>query len=317
LLLEIGRIVKPHGIRGEVIVDLVSNRPDRLAPGAVFESDRGPMEVLRSSPHQNRWIVSFAGVADRSEAEGLRGTVLPPAPLDGEHDTLWVHELVGSVVYDTAGRCYGPVESIEANPASDLLVLIGGHLVPLTFVTERILGRLVIDPPAGLFEGWQEVFLVPADPEWAERFEDEERRLREALGDVAVRIEHYGSTSVPGLAAKPIVDIQLSVARLDPMALFREPLERLGYEFVDLPGNERMPFFGWPGERPCLFNMHVVESGSAEEARHLAFRDRLRSNPALVERYAALKGDLAPRHKRDVEAYAAAKSEFVDEVLSA
>jgi 16S rRNA processing protein RimM len=73
--LEIGRIVKAHGIRGEVIVDLVSNRPDlRLAPGSVLSSDRGPLEVLVSTPHQHRWIVAFRGIPDRNTAETYRNS---------------------------------------------------------------------------------------------------------------------------------------------------------------------------------------------------------------------------------------------------
>jgi 16S rRNA processing protein RimM len=152
VLLEVGRIVKPHGIRGEVIVDLVTNRPERVAAGSVLSSDIGDLEVLRSSPHQHRWIVAFAGVADRNGAEALRGTVLRAEPLEGEDDrTLWVHELVGADVYDTQGRFYGSVQEVEANPASDLLVLPQG-LVPLTFVVEQSEGRVVIDPPAGLIE---------------------------------------------------------------------------------------------------------------------------------------------------------------------
>jgi GrpB-like predicted nucleotidyltransferase (UPF0157 family) len=184
--------------------------------------------------------------------------------------------------------------------------------VPLAFVVETSPGRVVVEPPAGLFDGWEEVVLVPYDPEWPARFEAEAARVREALGDVAVRIEHYGSTSVPGLAAKPIVDIQLSVPRLEPMEPYREPLEQLGYAFVDLPGNERMPFFGWPAERPRLFNMHVVEAGSPEERRHLAFRDRLRADPVVRDEYVALKHELATRHPHDVDAYADAKTEFVE-----
>jgi 16S rRNA processing protein RimM len=152
LLLEVGRIVKPHGIRGEVIVDLVTNRPDeRLTPGSVLSSDAGDLEILRSSPHQHRWIVAFDGVADRNQAEELRGTILRAEAIEGEDDTLWVHELVGARVYDLDGAFYGEVQEVEANPASDLLVLPQG-LVPLVFVVERDEGRVVIDPPAGLID---------------------------------------------------------------------------------------------------------------------------------------------------------------------
>jgi 16S rRNA processing protein RimM len=151
LLLEVGRIIKPHGIRGEVIVDLVTNRPERVAAGSVLSSDAGDLEVLRSTPHQNRWIVAFAGIDDRNRAEELRGTVLRAEPIEGEDDILWVHELVGAVVYDVNGLFYGRVAEVEANPASDLLVLPQG-LVPLTFVVSQEPGRVVIDPPEGLIE---------------------------------------------------------------------------------------------------------------------------------------------------------------------
>ena len=151
-MLELGRIVKPHGLRGDVIVDLVSNRPEeRLAPGSVLESDRGGLEVVSARPHQGRWIVVFAGYDDRDAAEGLRGLVLRAEPLD-EDGALWVHELIGAEVVDRAGRSYGPVAAVEANAASDLLVLSDERLVPLTFVVEHGGGRVVIDPPAGLLD---------------------------------------------------------------------------------------------------------------------------------------------------------------------
>ena len=152
-LLEVGRIVKAHGIRGEVIVDLITNRPEeRMAPGSVLSSDRGDLEVLAATPHQDRWIVAFGGIADRNAAETYRGVVLSAEPIEGDDGTLWVHELIGSEVFDLDGRSYGPVEAVEANPASDLLVLSGDRLVPLVFVRTRLPGRVVIDPPAGLLD---------------------------------------------------------------------------------------------------------------------------------------------------------------------
>jgi 16S rRNA processing protein RimM len=162
--LEVGRIVKAHGIRGEVIVEAVSNRPERFIPGAVLYAGDRPFSVRRAGPHggpdpagrmtRTRWIVSFEGVDDRNQAERLRGTVLCGEPLDHDDvaDELWVHELVGSEVLDPAGRVLGRVTAVEANPASDLLVLESGHLVPMVFVVEAAAGRVVIDPPAGLLD---------------------------------------------------------------------------------------------------------------------------------------------------------------------
>ncbi len=152
-LLEVGLVVKPHGVRGDVIVDLFTNRPEtRVAPGAVLVTARGPLEVVSSRPHQGRWIVVFSGVVGRDGAEALRGTRLSAEPLD-EDGALWVHELIGAEVVDLAGDSHGLVLAVEANPASDLLVLGQDRLVPLTFVVEkRPDGTLVIDPPAGLLD---------------------------------------------------------------------------------------------------------------------------------------------------------------------
>ena len=96
-------------------------------------------------------LVSFEQVGSRERAEELRGLALSAPPLD-DPDALWVHELIGSEVFDVDGRSYGPVEAVEANPASDLLVLSGERLVPLVFVKTRLPGRVVIDPPPGLLD---------------------------------------------------------------------------------------------------------------------------------------------------------------------
>jgi 16S rRNA processing protein RimM len=150
--LEIGRVVKPHGIRGEVAVEVVTNRPEqRFAPGSMLDCDLGRLEVVAGRPHQGRWLVTFAGIEDRTAAEGLRGLVLLAEPLD-EEGVLWVHELIGSEVIGVDGRTHGRVQAVEANPASDLLVLPGERLVPLVFVVDYQPGRVVIDPPAGLLD---------------------------------------------------------------------------------------------------------------------------------------------------------------------
>ena len=149
--LEVGRVVRPHGLRGEVVVDLVTNRTERLAAGTVLSSSAGDLEVVRASPHQHRWIVSFAGVRDRDGAEALRDVVLRAEPIV-DPDSLWVHDLLGSEVVDVAGRRLGVVTAVEANPASDLLVLDRGGLVPLRFVVEQRSGALIVDAPDGLVE---------------------------------------------------------------------------------------------------------------------------------------------------------------------
>jgi len=152
-LLEVGRVVKPHGVRGNVIVELVTNRTERLAPGTVLAGSNGTdLEVVSSAPHQERWIVAFAGVGDLDAAEALRDTVLSAEELS-DPEALWVHQLIGAEVVAPDGRSFGRVSAVEANPASDLLVLEGGGLVPLRFVVGREQGRVVVEVPAGLLDG--------------------------------------------------------------------------------------------------------------------------------------------------------------------
>jgi 16S rRNA processing protein RimM len=148
-VLEVGRIVKPHGLKGDVIVSLTTNRTERLAPGTAFND--GQLVVKRAAPHQHRWIVAFDGVDSVSAADALRGTLLMAPPLD-DADALWVHELIGATVVDQEGVHRGVVESVQANPASDLLVLDTGPLVPLRFVVEQRDGEVVVDTPEGLFD---------------------------------------------------------------------------------------------------------------------------------------------------------------------
>lgn len=162
--LEIGRILRPHGTRGEVVVEAVSNRPERFAPGSVlFAGERrlvvatsrfqgGADRVGRAGPG-GRWILSFEGLTDRNQAEAMRQSVLAGEPLEHSGSgELWVHEVVGTDAVDRQGRPFGRVVAVEANPASDLLVLEGGGLVPMAFVVEAGTGQVVVDPPAGLLD---------------------------------------------------------------------------------------------------------------------------------------------------------------------
>jgi 16S rRNA processing protein RimM len=134
-----------------VVVRLVTDRTERLATGTVLSSSAGDLEVVRSVPSGDRWIVSFAGVGDREGADALRNVVLRAEPII-DPEALWVHELHGCEVVDVRGQRVGRVVAVEANPASDLLVLDGGGLVPLRFVVEHRPGAVVVDVPDGLLE---------------------------------------------------------------------------------------------------------------------------------------------------------------------
>jgi len=151
--LEVGRIGKAHGLRGEVSVAASSNRPERFEVGSVLYAGDRRLVIDRCRLHSQHWIVHFEGIDDRNAAEALRGLVITGDPLgplpEGE---VWVHDLVDSVVFDRAGRYVGRVDAVIANPAHDLLELDGGALVPMVFVVEQESGRIVIDPPEGLLD---------------------------------------------------------------------------------------------------------------------------------------------------------------------
>ncbi len=162
------------------------------------------------------------------------------------------------------------------------------------------------------------IIIVPYDPAWPAMFEAEAARLRETLGELALRIDHVGSTAVPGLDAKPIIDIQISVISLGPFEPLRTALERTDYTYYRVEGFEDYPYFHRPAEMPHSHHIHLCESGSHHERRHLAFREALRADASLVRRYAELKHRLAREHSAATHesrnAYATAKSGFIESV---
>ncbi len=162
-MLDVGRIVRPHGLKGEVVVQLVTNRPERLGSGTVLYGVRSAprageeaepelsLTVESARPFQKRYLVRFAHVCDISEAERLRGVTLLAEPIT-DPDVLFVHDLIGCELVEAGGRSRGRIASVEANPASDLLVGEDGWLVPLRFVVEVSGGKVIVDGPEGLFD---------------------------------------------------------------------------------------------------------------------------------------------------------------------
>jgi GrpB-like predicted nucleotidyltransferase (UPF0157 family) len=157
--------------------------------------------------------------------------------------------------------------------------------------------------------------IVPYDSTWPAAFLEERRRLSAVLGPLAVRIEHHGSTAVPGLAAKPIIDIQVSIESLHAFHRFILLLAPLEYVHVPHADDARCPFLHRPAAWPHTHHLHLVEAGSDEESATLVFRDYLRSHPEAAVQYARLKQTLAARFRGDTpdcrEAYAVAKGDFV------
>jgi GrpB-like predicted nucleotidyltransferase (UPF0157 family) len=157
------------------------------------------------------------------------------------------------------------------------------------------------------------VEVVAYDPDWPRRFSEWEARLVESLGPAAQRIDHIGSTSVPGLAAKPVIDVEVSVANLGAEAAYVPAVESLG---VLLGARDDWHRFFRPGPpQPRDVQVHVVASGGAFERDHLLFRDYLRAQPEACLVYAVLKRKLAARWRDDRYAYVEAKTNFILDTL--
>ena len=151
--------------------------------------------------------------------------------------------------------------------------------------------------------------IVKYDPSWSDLYAEERERVEEVLGDLAESIDHIGSTSVPGLSAKPIIDILVTVARLGPVDPYVERLESLGYTYFPVLGTAARYSFG--RGIPHTHHIHVVEHGGEGHVRPLAFRDYLRTHPEAAHQYETLKRQLADRFRDDRQAYNQAKTDFI------
>ncbi len=166
------------------------------------------------------------------------------------------------------------------------------------------------------------VEVVDYDPSWPALFEEEARRLRALLGSLIGRVEHVGATAVPGLAAKPIIDMMIEVDDMETVRSCIAPvLEAHGYDFLwrpTSPGDADIAYAwfirrGASGRR--THHLHMATARSPEWSR-LIFRDHLRAHPDTATAYAALKRDAATRHRNDRAAYARAKSRFIRRALA-
>lgn len=157
---------------------------------------------------------------------------------------------------------------------------------------------------------------VPADPAWATAFVDEQQRLNAAIGHLVVDIQHVGSTSIPGLAAKPIIDIAVAVASPDDIAACRPLLLALGYLDRGDGGSDGGHLFVRESYREVrTHHLHIVASDDPQWANYLWFRDRLRGDDALRDEYGALKRTLQETFAHNRRDYTAAKAPFIRGVL--
>ena len=154
-LLEVGRIGKPHGVKGDVFVLFVSDRGERHAPGAKLLARKvnfvRELVVESARLQKDRYVIHFEGVNDRNDAELLTNAVLFGEEIE-DADALWVHNIIGSRVVGKDGTDYGTCSGVIDNPAHAILELESGGLVPIPFVVDFRDGVTTIDPPPGLLE---------------------------------------------------------------------------------------------------------------------------------------------------------------------
>jgi GrpB-like predicted nucleotidyltransferase (UPF0157 family) len=160
-----------------------------------------------------------------------------------------------------------------------------------------------------------QVRLHPYTPLWAQLYRQEEEQINTAIGHLIVDIQHVGSTAVPGIEAKPILDIMAGVKRLEDARFYQAPLAAIGYEHRAHAGIPNDHVFGKGVMRTHI--LHIVEYGSREWTRNLYFRDALRSDPDLAREYEALKIELARKFSNNRAEYTAAKSAFIRKVIAA
>ncbi len=152
-LLLVGHVRKAHGLKGEVVVHLSTNRVERVDSGSRLIVGDREMVVKSSRPKDADFLVFFEGVTSREQADELRGSELRAEPLD-DPDELWVHDLIGAHVIDQGGVDRGEITAVQSNPASDLLELDGEVLVPSIFVVDvdTVAGVVNVEVPDGLFD---------------------------------------------------------------------------------------------------------------------------------------------------------------------
>jgi GrpB-like predicted nucleotidyltransferase (UPF0157 family) len=157
------------------------------------------------------------------------------------------------------------------------------------------------------------VRLVPYSPDWNLYFSLEKAALQQVLGSAVLDIQHIGSTSIPGMPAKPIIDIAIAVDNFERARLCIPSIQGLGYEYRGEFGIPRRHYF--VKGNPRLFHLHMSEITSQEWHDTLLFRDYLRQHADVAEEYAQLKQQLASKYPQDREAYLGGKTEFVQRVV--
>ena len=157
------------------------------------------------------------------------------------------------------------------------------------------------------------VRLIPYTDEWTRLFEEEKSLLQTAVGKFVLDIQHVGSTSIPGMLAKPIIDIAIAVRNFENAHICIKPIEQIGYEYRGENGIPRRHFF--VKGKPRTLHIHMNELGSRDWNNQIIFRDYLTRHPNIAKKYAELKTELAKRYPTDRQSYLDGKSPFIERIL--
>ena len=271
--------------------------------------------TIRSRPvmvaEQSGQIAGFYALADRGVTWELDHLWVAP---------LWMRRGIGRALVEHAlatARAGGAwIVTVDSDPHAEAFYRACGAVrqgevpAPIPGVPDRVRPQLAFTgPPEAPIE------IVPYEETWPRRFEDERQVLERALASwLAGPIEHVGSTAVPGLAAKPVIDIMAGVASLADSKAAIAALRPLEYLYAPYR-SDVMHWFCKPSPALRTHHLHLVPYESALWNERIAFRDRLRADADLASQYARLKQDLASVHRTDREAYTAAKGPFIASVL--
>ncbi len=161
----------------------------------------------------------------------------------------------------------------------------------------------------------RKVEVVPHDPRWRDAFEAEAKQVAAALGENVVAIHHIGSTAIPNIYAKPVVDLLVEVRDITAVDGRSSAMESLGYEVMGEYGIPTRRYFRKDNQEGIrTHNIHAFETGSAEVGRHLAFRDYMIAHPVEAQRYSELKRELAEAHPQSMDGYMDGKDGFIKEI---
>jgi len=157
------------------------------------------------------------------------------------------------------------------------------------------------------------VEVVPHDPNWQRKFKDEAKKIKKIFEEIFIAIYHIGSTAIPLVKAKPIIDILVEGTDINKVDSYNKQMEELGYEVLGEYGIPKRRFFQKGGNNRT-HHVHIFEKGSPHIKRHIDFRDHLNSHPKVAKEYSLLKEKLSKKYRYDIDKYQAGKESFIKKI---